>query len=319
MKVIDILKKKEESKSTNPLFSFEIIPPERGGHIEDVFNIVDKLKKFNPSFLGITSHASKAIYEDQPDGSVKRKVVKERPGTLGICGAIKWKYGIETVAHLCCRGFTKKETEFALIDLDYLHINNLFLVRGDEPGYKKLKNEYINDYAIDLVKQVVDINNGKYLEKIVNAFPKDFCVGVAGYPEKHIEAPNSQSDIKRLKEKVDAGAQYIITQMFFDNHKYFNFVDKCRKQGINIPIIPGLKVLTKQSHIKNIPKKFYIDISEELEQNVMESKDKKICLERGVNWAISQCSELIGEGVPYIHFFVMNDVEPTLKVIRRFK
>jgi len=311
MKIIDILK----TNAKKPLFSFEITPPERGGSIEDVFKVVNKLKEFQPAFIGITSHASKAVYEDQPDGTIKRRTLKERPGTIGVCGVIKWKYGIESVAHLCCRGFTRKETEYALIDLDYLQIQTLFLIRGDEPGYKKPEEELVNDYAAGLVRQVTDMNRGKYLEKVVNASPKDFCVGVAGYPEKHPEAPNLSYDIKRLKEKVDAGADYIITQMFFDNKKYFNFLSRCREQDIKVPIIPGIKVLSKPYQLKSIPMKFFVDIPEEFETAMAKSSEEK-CLEAGVNWAIDQCKELFSKGIPYIHFFVMKDIEPISKVIK---
>lgn len=312
MKVIDILKIAHPQK---PLFSFEITPPERGGNAEDIFGVVDRLKGFNPAFIGITSHASKAIYEDQPDGTIRRRILKDRPGTIGVCGVIKWRYGIESVAHLCCRGFTKKETEYALIDLDFLQVQNFFLVRGDEPGYRKPEEEPVNEYAVDLVRQVNDMNKGRYLGKVADSSPKNFCIGVAGYPEKHPEAPNLSYDILKLKDKVDAGAEFIITQMFFDNEKYFNFLNRCRDRGITIPIIPGLKVLSKPYQLKSIPSKFIVDIPEELEIAITKAKDDEERLKIGIDWCVNQCKELLENGVPYLHFFVMNDIEQVSSVL----
>lgn len=311
MKVIE-----HYNRATEPLISFEIIPPKRGGSVQSVFESLDKLvDKVKPPFIDVTYHAAEAYVEEQPDGNLKRIVRRKRPGTIGLCAAILHRYDIDPVPHLICEGFTKEESEDALIELNYLGIHNVLAIRGDNTGSQISLNlnGTVNKFAVDLVKQIQNMNRGKYLEDLINAEPTNFCVGVAGYPEKHFEAPNLDWDIKRLKEKVEAGADYIVTQMFFDNSAYFKFVEKCRKHGIDVPIVPGLKILTTTRHLKSLPKYFYLNIPDELTAEVDANPEnvKQI----GVEWARQQTLELMEEGAPGIHFYVMGDPQPALDVI----
>lgn len=315
MKVIEHL-----AKATNPLISFEIIPPQRGGDIKAMLSLIDDISKFNPPFIDVTSHAAEVIYEETPQGIVRR-VIRKRPGTLGICALIQNKYNIDAVPHIICQGFTREETEDFLIELHYLQIDNVLAVRGDENNYKKplAHGRSANLYAVDLVSQIVAMNHGKYLEEgLLNAKPTSFCVGVGGYPEKHFEAPNTAIDIKHTKEKIDAGAEYIVTQMFFDNSKYFSYVQKCREEGIDAPIIPGLKILTTKSQLTNIPRNFYIDIPEELSEEIMAARPEHV-MEIGVNWAARQVEELLNSNVPSVHFYVMQNSKPILMLMDKLK
>lgn len=269
MKVIEHL-----NNATNPLISFELIPPKRGGDIRGLLSVLDDITKFNPPFIDITSHAAEVFYEETPTG-IKKKVKRKRPGTLGICALIQNKYNIDAVPHVISKGFTREETEDFLIELNYLQIQNVLAIRGDDSGYEKPipEGKSKNPYAVDLVKQIINMNNGKYLEdSLLDARPTDFCIGVGGYPEKHFEAPNLKTDIKYVKEKVDAGAEYIVTQMFYDNRHYFNYVDQCREIGIDVPIIPGLKVLTSKAHLTSVPKNFFLNIPDELSDEIMAAK-----------------------------------------------
>lgn len=302
-------------KATEPLISFEIIPPKRGTGVQSVFDALDQVIKFNPPFIDITSHAAEAEYIDLGNGTMKRRVKRKRPGTIGLCAAIKHRYNVDPVPHLICKGFTKEETEDALIELHYLGIDNVLAVRGDDHGAPKPhhKDRAVNNYASDLVRQVKDMNRGIYLEELMEANHTDFCVGVGGYPEKHNEAPNLPWDIKRLKEKVEAGADYIVTQMFFDNSFFFEFVDKCRSEGITIPIIPGLKVLTTKNHLISLPKAFHLSIPCELSDAVAE--DPANAKSIGQEWAKKQCEELLAHGVPGLHFYIMSDPSPAVNVI----
>ncbi len=313
MKVIEYL---EKSKKT--LISFEIIPPLRGGDINQLFRVIDELIKYNPPFIDVTSHAAEVYYEETPTG-IRKKIKRKRPGTIGICAAIKNKYNIDTVPHLLCRGFTKEETEDALIELNYLGIENVLALRGDDTTYKKPipYGKSCNEYSLELVKQIVNMNKGKYLEDdLLDANPTDFCVGVAGYPEKHFEAPNFKADLFYLKEKINAGAEYIVTQMFFNNEYYFKFVQKCRNFGINVPIIPGLKIITNKSQIKTLPKDFHIEIPEALTEEILSSKRENV-VDIGIEWAYKQCEELINKKVPAIHFYILQNVEPLKKLIKK--
>lgn len=306
MKVIEHLK-----KATQPLISFEIIPPKRGGDIKSILKVVDDIAKFNPPFIDITSHAAEVIYEETPKG-IQRKVKRKRPGTLGICALIQNKYNIDAVPHILCQGFTREETEDFLIELRYLEIKNILAVRGDESGYKKplIHGRSANNYAANLVSQIKNMNNGKYLEdNLLDAKPSNFCIGVGGYPEKHIDAPNLELDIRYLKEKVDAGADYIVTQMLFNNKVYFDFVDKCREAGIKAPIIPGLKIITSKRQMQSIPRNFNIDLPAEFTNEIMEAKSENI-LEVGVNWTLKQVTELFDKKAPAIHFYIMQDSKP---------
>jgi methylenetetrahydrofolate reductase (NADPH) len=310
MKVIE-----HYSRATEPLISFEIIPPKRGGSVDKVFESLDKVMKYNPPFIDVTYHAAESYYEELPDGTIKRHIKRKRPGTIGLCAAIKHKYDVDPVPHLICEGFTKEETEDALIELNFLGIDNVLAIRGDanDDSTPRIKNGTYNKYAIDLVKQVKDMNRGEYLEDIVNAHETNFCVGVAGYPEKHFEAPNLDFDIARLKEKVDAGGDYIVTQMFFNNDAYFRFVEKCRSAGIECPIVPGLKVLTRKRHLNFLPKFFHLNIPEALSDEVQADPDN--AREIGVEWAAQQCTELLEGGAPGIHFYIMGDPSPALDAV----
>lgn len=312
MKVIE-----HYEKATEPLISFEIIPPKRGGSVKMLFDSIEKLMPVRPPFIDVTYHAAESYLEEQPDGSFKRHIKRKRPGTIGLCAAILHRFGIDPVPHLICEGFTKEESEDALIELNYLGIDNVFAIRGDSVSgsINKWKNGTVNKYAIDLVRQIQNMNRGVYLENITNADPTHFCVGVAGYPEKHFEAPNLTQDILRLKEKVDAGGEYVVTQMFFDNDRFFHFVEKCREAGIEVPIIPGIKVLTLEKHLTSLPKHFHLSIPDPLANEVL--ADPKKAYEVGTEWCVEQCTELLDHGVPGIHFYVMGDPQPALDVIRR--
>lgn len=311
MKVVEILE-----KANNPLISYEIIPPRRGGSIAGIFDIIERLVAYEPPFIDVTSHSAEQYYEDLGDGSVRRYAKRKRPGTLGLCAAIKGRFGIETVPHLLCLGFTREETEDALIELNYLGIQNVMALRGDDNGYQKSLNENRtrNNYAIDLVRQVADMNRGLYLENLLDAASTDFCIGVAGYPEKHFEAPNLEWDIQNLKRKVDAGAHYITTQMFFDNRHYFRFVDLCREAGIDVPIIPGLKILTSRRQLQALPKHFFVDIPTDLAEEASAASDEHV-KDIGIEWAIRQADELMSHGVPCVHFYIMQSAETVARVV----
>lgn len=313
MKVIEHLE-----KAKRPLISFELIPPKRGGDIKGLLSVLDDITKFNPPFIDITSHAAEVYYEETPNG-IKKKIKRKRPGTLGICALIQNKYNIDAVPHVLTKGFTREETEDFLIELDYLQIQNVLAIRGDDSGYEKPipEGKSANPHAVDLVKQIMNMNKGKYLEEsLLDARPTDFCVGVSGYPEKHFEAPNLKTDIKYVKEKVDAGAEYVVTQMFYDNKYYFKFVELCKEAGINVPIIPGLKILTSKAHLTSVPKNFYISIPDQLADEVLEAKPEH-ALDIGVNWAAKQVEELLNANVPGVHFYIMQNSKPIIKLMQR--
>jgi methylenetetrahydrofolate reductase (NADPH) len=303
------------SKAGEPLISFEIIPPKRGGSVSRIFETLDEIIKYHPPFIDVTSHAAEIYYEEMPDGSVKRHTRRKRPGTIGLCAAIKHRYNVDPVPHLICKGFTREETEDALIELNYLGIENVLAIRGDDNGYQKPVQESrgINEYAVDLVRQITRMNSGVYLEKLIDAQKSDFCIGVGGYPEKHIQAPNLAYDIDRLKEKVDAGADYIVTQMFFDNAAFFRFVELCRKAGLEVPIIPGLKIITTPKHLNLLPEYFHLTIPEPLSREISTNPDRTRDI--GVEWAVQQCRELLDYGVPGLHFYVMANPSPACRVI----
>ncbi len=316
MKVIEHL-----AKAKNPLISFEIIPPKRGGDIKALLEVLEDIVKYNPPFIDITSHAAEVVYEEGSGGTLQMRIKRKRPGTLGICALIQNKYNIDAVPHVICNGFTKEETEDFLIELHYLGIDNVLAIRGDESGYKKKTSfgRSINEYASDLVGQIKDMNHGKYLEdSLLNADPTNFCVGISGYPEKHFEAPNQDTDIKFTKLKADKGADYIVTQMFFDNKNYYNYVKSCREKGVTIPIIPGLKLITNKAHICNLPKNFYIDIPADLVDEVLKAKPEHV-LEVGVEWAAKQVEDLLNNNVPAIHFYIMQNAKPITKLMDKLK
>ena len=303
-------------RATEPLISFEIIPPKRGGSVKSVFESLDLItEKVKPPFIDVTYHAAESQIEELPDGSLKRIIRRKRPGTIGLCAAILHRYDVDPVPHLICEGFTKEESEDALIELNYLGIHNVLAIRGDNTGTQvpMHTNGTANKYAIELVKQIQNMNRGDYLENIANAEKTDFCIGVAGYPEKHFEAPNIDWDIQRLKEKVEAGADYVVTQMFFDNSVYFKFVEKCRKNGIDVPIVPGLKILRTEKHLKSLPRFFHLNIPDELTGNIIANPDRVD--EIGVEWAQKQSLELMENGAPGIHYYIMGSPQPALEVI----
>ncbi len=306
MKVVEHIKKSEK-----PFISFELIPPKRGGDIMGLLNVLEDIVKYKPPFIDITSHSAEVVYDETKDG-IKKKVKRKRPGTLGICALIQHKYNIDAVPHILTNGFTREETEDFMIELSYLGIDNVLAIRGDDHGFQKPipKGRSVNHYAVDLVKQINDMNHGKYLEEnLLDAQPSNFCIGVGGYPEKHFEAPNLLTDIKYAKQKVDAGAEYIVTQMFYDNEVYYNYVDLCREHGINVPIIPGLKIITAKSNLTSIPKNFYINIPEELSEKVMSVENDKVH-QVGVEWTAAQIKDLVKKGVPSIHFYIMLNSKP---------
>ena len=289
------------------LFSFEIIPPKKGKNIQELYDNIDPLMEFKPPFIDVTTSREEYIYIDR-DGLLDRKITRMRPGTVGICASIKQKYNVDTVPHVLCGGFTKEETEYLLVDCHYLGIDNIMALRGDAMKEQKYfeASKGGHNYAIELVQQVKNLNDGKYLHDVVETDDKsNFCIGVAGYPEKHIEAPSLQSDLKRLKEKVDAGADYVVTQMFFDNKKYFEFVDLARKEGIEVPIIPGIKPIAIKKHLHLLPQVFKIDLPEDLILAVEECGDNKAVRQVGIKWAIEQSRELQKAGVPVLHFYSM--------------
>ena len=311
MKVIEHLE-----KANNTLISFEIIPPARGKTINQVLKVVDEIKKYNPPFIDVTSHASSLEYIETEQG-LEKIIRRKRVGTLGICSIIKHKYKIDAVPHILCQGFTKEETEDLLIELNYIGLENVLAIRGDELPFKKNvpKGKSINKYAIDLVSQIKDLNLGKYLKNFNGENQgTNFCIGVAGYPEKHLYSPNIERDIERLKEKVDAGAEYIVTQMFFENNKYFEFVERCEKEGIKVPIIPGIKIIGKKGHLRYLPKTFNCEIPKEFSDEIEHAKPEYV-QEIGIRWAIKQTEELMNKNVPSVHYFLMQDHDVVCKVI----
>lgn len=308
-----------EKNKNEVTFSFEIVPPPRGKSVKSVVEIVEKLAPFNPPWIDVTSHSAGAFYNEKNDGSIERKIYKKRPGTIGICGIIQNRFKIDTVTHLLCNGFTKEETEDAIIELQYLGIHNVLALRGDGLNYSKKidRSRRINNYAIDLVEQLQDMKDGKYLDELSGADPLNMCVGVAGYPEKHFEAPNMKFDLTHLKKKIDAGAEYITTQMFYDNQHYWDFVSLCREEGIDVPIIPGIKILKSVRQLQTIPKNFYINFPDALVDEVMENPDH--VQEIGLRWAKAQVEDLVNNGAPCVHFYIMNDSDTVIDILKDFK
>ena len=298
-----------------PLFSYEIIPPKRGSSVADVLGVVEALAPYDPPFIDVTSRSAEAIYDEQPDGTLRKRVKRKRPGTLGLCAAIQYRFGIDAVPHILCRGFTQEETEDALIELNYLGIHNLLAVRGDDTGVAKLErpDRTRNEYACDLVGQIQAMNDGRYLADLLDAAPTDFCVGVGGYPEKHVDAPNLTWDVLNLKRKVDAGADYVVSQMFFDNRHYLDWAARCREVGIDVPIVPGLKILTSKRQLQSLPRAFYTEIPEALAAEVEEAKDEHVP-EIGIEWTRKQAEGLLEAGVPGIHFYIMSTAKHVVRV-----
>lgn len=303
MKVIDHI---NQSKST--LFSFEILPPLKGKSIQSIYDGIDPLMEFKPKFINVTYHREEYIYKDRDNGLLEKISIRKRPGTVGICAAIMNKYNVDTVPHIICGGFSKEETENALIDLQFLGIDNVLVLRGDPIKTESNFRPHLNghSYAVQLVEQIENMNKGNYSLDDIKLESTDFCIGVAGYPEKHFEAMNLKTDLHYLKAKVDAGANYIITQMFFDNAKYFEFVKSCRAIGINVPIIPGLKPIQNLNHVSFLPKFFNIDFPESLSKELMKCKTNEEVRMLGVDWGVQQSKELKAAGVPCIHYYTMS-------------
>ena len=315
MKVIDHIK----NANGKTLFSFEILPPLKGKSIQSIYNGIDPLLEFDPKFINVTYHREEYDYQKNSAGFLEKIAVKKRPGTVGICAAIQYKYKIDAVPHLICGGFSQEETENALIDLHFLGIDNVLALRGDSEKTEKnfIPDPHGHSFAKDLVAQINELNNGIYQDKDINKpEPTSFSVGVAGYPEKHFERPNPQMDLEYLKAKVDAGADYIVTQLFYDNSKYFKFVEDCKKAGINVPIIPGIKPLSNLRHIEFIPKTFFIDFPNDLMNPLRQCKTNDDVKQLGIEWGIQQCKELKAAGVPVIHFYTMGRSESTSAIAK---
>ncbi|MCW8979748.1 MULTISPECIES: methylenetetrahydrofolate reductase [NAD(P)H] [Altibacter] len=304
MKVLEHI----EKANGKTQFSFEILPPLKGQNIQSIFDSIDPLMEFNPPFIDVTYHREEYVYKELENGLLEKKVVRKRPGTVGICAAIQNKYDVDAIPHILCGGFTKEDTENFLIDLDFLGIDNVMALRGDA-----VKNETYftpekkgHAYAEELVKQIDALNRGTYLDaETLNQAQTNFCIGVAGYPEKHAEAPNMESDIHFLKKKLKNGGAYVVTQMFFDNAKFFLFVKKCREAGIEAPIIPGLKPLSSKKQLNLIPQRFNAELPDALIQEVLKCKDSDQVKNVGIEWCIMQSKELMAHGVPFLHFYSM--------------
>jgi methylenetetrahydrofolate reductase (NADPH) len=302
------------------LFSFEVLPPLKGESLSDMIMNIEPLMAFNPAFVDVTYHREDYVMKLQNDGTYVKKSTKKRPGTVAICAALMNRFNIDAVPHLICGGFTKEETENALVELHYLGIDNVLALRGDN-----LKNEVRfqpeergNSSALELITQIMEMNHGKYLDAEQNdTHPTEFCIGAAGYPEKHQDAPNKAWDLAYLKEKVDAGADYIVTQMFFDNEKYFKFVDECRNMGIFVPIIPGLKPLATLPQLHTLPNLFHLDIPQDLASEVAKCKNNAAVKVLGIEWCAEQCKRLMQSGVPILHFYTMSRSETTQAVLKQ--
>lgn len=315
MKVIDHIKE-AEAQGRGPQISYEIVPPPRGSSIKDIIDVVEELSTLKPPWMDVTSHSSVTQYHERSDGSISKRTVRKRPGTLGICGIIQNRFKIDTVAHILCQGFSKEETEDALIELSFLGIHNCLALRGDTPqGVTNGPNGPVkNRYAVDLVEQISEVRRGKFQEDLANSDPLDFCVGVAGYPEKHFEAPSLKIDIQNLKRKVDAGADYVTTQMFFDNSKFFAFEKAAREAGITVPIVPGLKILRSAAQLRTLPKAFFIDLPDALVDAVIKDPSRAEAI--GQEWALMQAKDLIAHGCKNLHFYVLNDASAVKSIVK---
>jgi methylenetetrahydrofolate reductase (NADPH) len=304
-------------QSNKTLFSFELLPPLKGQNIEHIHQTIEPLMDFDPAFVNITYHQEEFVYKPLPSGLIEKKIIRKRPGTVGIAAAIMYRYQVNVVPHIICGGFTREETENALIDLHFLGVKNLLVVRGDPQASMKYFQPEPggHSHALHLVKQIQNLNQGIYLDdELLNATATDFTIGVAGYPEKHIEAPNMETDLLFLKQKVDAGAAYVVTQLFFDNKHYFHFVNRCRAAGIEVPIIPGIKPISTLNHLNTLPQTFNIDLPDELVKAVQACKDNSQVRQVGVEWAIAQARELVDASVPVLHFYTMGRSDNIQKI-----
>jgi methylenetetrahydrofolate reductase (NADPH) len=299
------------ARATTPFVSVEIIPPRRGGSVAQIHKAVESILPYKPPYMDVTSHSAEVIMEEMPDGSYKRRVKRKAPGTFGLCAAIKYKFNIDPVPHLLCTGFTREETEDALIELNYLGVENVLLIRGDNKIQKPIPDgRSANKNAIDLVEQVSGMNRGHYLDALIDAQPAQFCIGVGAYPEKHFESPNLAFDIDILKRKQAAGAHYAVTQLFYDNAHFYAFRDAARAAGVTIPIIPGLKILNRKAQLTSIPKAFFVDLPEELTKDLMAAKDDQQAEQIGIAWATKQAMDLLEHGEKNLHFYIMQNTDP---------
>ena len=308
MRVTDIF----EQSNGKTLLSFEVLPPLKGGSMQAIFDSLDPLMEFKPPFIDVTYHREEYVYKKRPSGYYEKTAIRKRPGTVGICAAIMHRYGVDAVPHMLCGGFTKQETENALIDLAFLDVQNVLALRGDA---RKFEGRFVPEkdghhYASQLVEQIVNMNEGHYLDEWIkdeHASKTNFCIGVAGYPEKHFEAANLEHDLRYVKAKVDAGAHYIVTQMFFDNQKYFDYVDACRQIGIDVPIVPGLKPVTKLYQLNALPRLFHVDLPDDLVCEMTKAKDADARTQVGIEWCATQSKELKERGAPCLHYYTMGD------------
>jgi methylenetetrahydrofolate reductase (NADPH) len=314
MKVTDYF----EASKDKTLISFEILPPLKGGSMQAIFNTLDPLMEFKPPFIDVTYHREEFIYRKRPSGYYEKTAIRKRPGTVGICAAIMNRYGVDAVPHLICGGFSKEETENALIDLNFLNVNNVLALRGDAAKFEDKFTPHPEGHAltIDLVKQLANINEGKYLDpNITNGDKTNFCIGISGYPEKHFESPSLKTDMEYTKQKVDAGAGYIVTQMFFNNQKYFDYVKACKEMGIDVPVVPGLKPITKKYQLNSIPRLFFIDLPDDFVKEVNKAKTDDDVKEVGIEWCIQQSKELKAAGVPCLHYYTMGDAATIKRIV----
>lgn len=307
-----------EKAKGKTLFSFEILPPKKGDNLQTIFSNIDPLMEFNPPFIDVTYHREEYEYKELSNGLLEKIIIRKRPGTVGICAALQLKYKVDAVPHLICGGFSKEDTEDILIDLNFLGIDNVLVLRGDAIKSEGIFRPHPNGYryANELVEHVTAMNKGKYLHDEYASGATNFCVGVAGYPEKHFESPNLDTDLHYLKKKINAGAKYIVTQLFYNNQKYFDFVDKCRNIGITVPIIPGIKPISIKNHLTVLPNVFHIDMPQDLVLEVEKCKNNKEVYEVGIEWSIQQCKELMKHNVPVLHFYSMGRSKNILKIAK---
>lgn len=314
---MSVIEKFKNSKG--PLFTFELLPPLKGHSIERTYAAIDRLIEFNPAYINFTSHRNETTYRERPDGLIEKRVTRIRPGTIALAAAVKYKYNITVVPHILCGGFSKEETENVLIEMNFLGIDDVLALRGDPLRGSRtfIPEKEGHSHTYELVQQVVNMNNGKYLEEsLEDTTPTSFCIGVAGYPEKHFEAPNRQLDMVHLKHKVDTGASYIVTQMFFDNQKFLRFRDECNEIGIEVPVIAGIKPISALNDIKLLPQTFHIDVPNDLVLAIQKCKTDKDAREVGIEWATMQSKELIKIGVPGIHYYTLGRSDNIARIVK---
>jgi methylenetetrahydrofolate reductase (NADPH) len=314
MTVIELIK-----KSKSPLFTFELLPPLKGHSIERIYSAIDRLVEFSPAYINFTSHANEAVFVERADGLLERKLLRKRPGTIALAAAVKYKYNITVVPHMLCGGFSREETENALIEMHFLGIHDVLALRGDPPKGSRvfIPEKEGHRYTSELVEQIGAMNRGRYLDEAMReSSPTSFCIGVAGYPEKHIEAPNMAADIANLKKKVDAGASYIVTQMFFDNSRFFAFRDAVEAAGIDVPVIPGIKPVSAMNDLNLLPQTFHIDLPEILVRELLKCETDEEVREVGIEWTTAQSKELIRSGVPGIHYYTLGRSDNVARIVK---